>query len=136
MSEEIIRHNLELMTSRKPGGLPDGMSHESQGGNAGYCGRMPCVGVHYIYDKNTGRIIQFDGEMGLPEELRETESGGILDITLESILPSARARVLRLGTQCTSTARENLEETMRRYNAQYGFEIPKDVHVPKWRKQF
>ncbi len=119
MDENIVMHNVTLMVSDKPGHMRS-LADESMGGNAQRHDGHPCQAFNFFYDMQTGRIFYFGLPQDAPQRIREEYSLGRFRMVV-----AARAwvkeKIVEIDTpQITPYARENLEESVKRYNASRG----------------
>lgn len=67
--EEIIRRNIAMMLGRSKGQMQRLMGSESMGGNAGFNGKFPCMGLNFYYSEN-GEIKYFENPQNVPDKIK------------------------------------------------------------------
>lgn len=113
MDETIVAHNLKLMVSDKPGHMHS--LDESMGGNAQTHEGKPCIAFGFFYDLQTGRILYFGLPQNAPERIRNEYSSGCFRIIAP--MPHVKEEIVGIEAPFATTyARENLEESVKRYN--------------------
>jgi len=114
MEENVISHNLKLMLSSRPGHMRS--LDESMGGNAQRHEGHPCIAFPFLYDMQTGRILYFGNLAGAPERIQQEYSSGDFRIMTPLTQDIAECIIETHAAFATTEARENLAETVHRYN--------------------
>ena len=119
---EVVSHNLDLMLKKGEGGLPDLISTESMGGNAGHWNGHPCVGANFYFNSMDGRIMFFGNIQEVPNSIKEQFAPGCFHIALNLETGQVHLITIILSPNVeevlTPLARSNLKKTMREYNKQ------------------
>lgn len=115
--DQLIGENIALMRSGSEGGMQFYLLRTTADD-----GRK--TGVIFLYDPKTGKINFFGGVEGIsvPSSIRDTSCEGRF-IALRERSPKSRYRlsISAFGDRTTDIARETLDETVARYNANHGF---------------
>jgi len=120
MENTIVTKNLERMLYKKEGGMQYLLCNESVGGNAGEFNNNPCAGANFLFNKLTGEIRKFTNE----DSSNEFLVGGIfrvvvnVDLGIQGDCPFQPIVYLFTDYQISKTARSNIEESVKRYNAE------------------
>lgn len=119
MDEHIVNHNVTLMISDKPGHMRS-LADESMGGNGQTHDGHPCQGFNFFYDMQTGRILYFGLPQDAPTRIRDEYSLGQFRMVVAA-RPWVKEKIVQTEIPfATTEARENLEESVKRYNKSRG----------------
>jgi hypothetical protein len=128
----VIEKNLEMMISTDEGGMIGLLFEESIAGNAGEWYGLPCSGANFVFDNQTGEIIYFQNHQSLPLKLKN-KPHGVVKVALD--LQRDDNRNLRIVSylldekELYGSVQKNIEESIRRFNSEYGFRDPSLLEV-------
>lgn len=119
--EEIIEKNLKKMRGVERGEMQYLLMRESFGGNAGFWKNCSCACTNFFYDKKNGEIIYFGNIQDVPKDIVKNYNEHRFRIALDNKIWKIRIADYKAPKKASRKARENLEETVRRYNKEFGF---------------
>lgn len=128
----VVEKNLERMINPYEGGMVGLLFEESIGGNAGDWNGFPCAGANFVFDKNTGEILYFENFQALPQELKN-KPRGVMKVALDvrgELGGDFRIISYQLDEKkLYKSVQNNIEESIRRFNYEYGFSDPSLLEV-------
>lgn len=117
----VVSKNVRLMKSNKSGGMMHLLQSESFGGNADKYKGFPCAGANFVFDRETGLIIEFTNKSR--DSLKHGGLAlGIFRIAILwdiSIIEDSYYKIIETnwrGYDVSDIAKANLEKSIALYN--------------------
>jgi len=122
---DIPAMNLFIMESTKRRGMQKALNGESIGGNADSYRGFPCGAANFIFDRNTGQILEFTNYRSkIPYNCcgmfrLVVYMGGNADLTRKIKTIFFKIIDIDLPKSCPKNARMNIERSVALYNDKY-----------------
>lgn len=126
--QQIIEHNLKIMTDKSAGGMTHLFRQESMGGNASIWGPYSCVGLNFSYNPINGKIFIFTNSQPRKKKL----SRGCYRAAVKMVSEREfKLRIINISLEndASTKAKINLKLSVKEFNKIYAFKLSRTEKI-------